>query len=224
MTRRETSQALGPKSAGYQIIGVAGNTKYDSLRHEIQPAMYQPLTNGGAHFELRTAVEPNSLIPVVRDMVNRVDSNLPLFDVRTQSERIEQLMVQERIIARLSSFFGLLALLLTCMGLYGLLAYEVTRRTREIGIRVALGAQQLNVIGLVVGQGIILVVVGAVFGLGAGFGLTRYLESLLFGVRPVDPLTFAAVVILLFIVALIACYLPARRASRVDPMVALRHQ
>ena len=214
----------GPKSAGYQIIGVAGNTKYDSLRHEIQPAMYQPLTNGGAHFELRTAVEPNSLIPVVRDMVNRVDSNLPLFDVRTQSERIEQLMVQERIIARLSSFFGLLALLLTCMGLYGLLAYEVTRRTSEIGIRVALGAQQLNVIGLVVGQGIILVVVGAVFGLGAGFGLTRYLESLLFGVRPVDPLTFAAVVILLFIVALIACYLPARRASRVDPMVALRHQ
>jgi predicted permease len=214
----------GPKSAGYQIIGVTKNTKYDSLRHEIGPAMYQPLTKGGAHFELRTAVEPNSLIPVVRDIVNRVDSNLPLFDVRTQSERIEQLMVQERIIARLSSFFGILALLLTCIGLYGLLAYEVTRRTREIGIRVALGAQQLNVIGLVVGQGIILVIVGAVFGLGAGFGMTRYLESLLFGVRPVDPLTFAAVVILLFIVALIACYLPARRASRVDPMVALRHQ
>ncbi|HKN25558.1 MAG TPA: ABC transporter permease [Candidatus Acidoferrum sp.] len=214
----------GPKSAGYQIIGVARNTKYDSLRHEIDPAMYQPLTNGGAHFELRTAVEPNSLIPVVRDIANHVDSNLPLFDVRTQSERIEQLMIQERIIARLSSFFGLLALLLTCIGLYGLLSYEVTRRTREIGIRVALGAQQLNVVGLVVRQGIILVIVGAVFGLGAGFGLTRYLESLLFGVRPMDPLTFAAVVILLFIVALIACYLPARRASRVDPMVALRHQ
>jgi ABC-type antimicrobial peptide transport system permease subunit len=174
--------------------------------------------------KLRTAVEPNSLIPVVRDIVNRVDSNLPLFDVRTQSERIEQLMVQERIIARLSSFFGLLALLLTCIGLYGLLAYEVTRRTREIGIRVALGAPRFNVIRLVVGQGIILVTVGIVFGLGAGFAMTRYLESLLFGVRPVDPLTFAAVVILLVIVALVACYLPARRASRVDPMVALRHQ
>ena len=212
------------KSAGYQIIGVVGNTKYSDLRREIQPAMFQPFTHGGAHFELRTAVAPDGLIPAVRDVVNSVDNNLPVFDVHTQSERIEELMVQKRIIARLSSFFGLLALLLACIGLYGLLSSEVARRTREIGIRVALGAQQRNVAGLVIGQGTALVIVGVMLGIGAGYGVTRYLKSLLYEVRPVDPLTYAAVVILLFVVALLACYIPVRRAMRVDPMVALRYE
>jgi predicted permease len=211
-------------SPGFQIVGVVGNTKYENLRREIQPAMYVPLTRGGAHFELRTAIEPAAVVPVIRNTVNTVDSNLPVFDVRTQSERIEQLIAQERIIARLSSFFGLLALLLACIGLYGLLAYEVTRRTREIGIRVALGAQQSNVVGLVIRQGIVLVILGCAFGLAAGAGLTQYLRSLLFGVEPIDPLTFVGVVILLFVVALGACYIPARRAAQVDPMVALRHE
>jgi predicted permease len=211
-------------SPGFQIVGVVGNTKYENLRRKIQPAMYVPLTRGGAHFELRTAIEPAAVVPVIRNTVNAVDNNLPVFDVRTQSERIEQLIAQERIIARLSSFFGLLALLLACIGLYGLLAYEVTRRTREIGIRVALGAQQSNVVGLVIRQGIVLVILGCAFGVAAGAGLTQYLRSLLFGVEPVDPLTFVGVVILLFVVALGACYIPARRAAQVDPMVALRHE
>ena len=227
---RHLDQALGeepsshPRSPGYQIVGVVGNTKYENLRREIRPAMYVPLTGGGAHFELRMAIEPTAVVPVIRNIVNAVDSNLPIFDVRTQSERIEQLIAQERIIARLSSFFGLLALLLACIGLYGLLSYEVSRRTCEIGIRVALGAMQSNVVGLVIRQGVVLVILGCVFGVTAGLGLTQYLRSLLFGVEPVDSLTFVGVVSLLFVVALGACCIPARRAARVDPMVALRYE
>ena len=227
---RHLDQALGeepsshPRSPGYQIVGVVGNTKYAYLRREIQPAMYVPLTRGGAHFELRMAIEPTAVVPVIRNIVNAVDSNLPVFDVRTQSERIEQLIAQERIIARLASFFGLLALLLACIGLHGLLSYEVSRRTREIGVRVALGAQQHDVISLVIKQGIVLVLLGATFGVAAALGLTQYLRSLLFGVEPMDPLTFASVVGLLFLIALAACYIPARRASRVDPMIALRYE
>jgi predicted permease len=227
---RHLDQALGeepsshPRSPGYQIVGVVGNTKYAYLRREIQPAMYVPLTRGGAHFELRMAIEPTAVLPVIRNIVNAFDSNLPVFDVRTQSERIEQLIAQERIIARLASFFGLLALLLACIGLHGLLSYEVSRRTREIGVRVALGAQQHNVISLVIKQGMVLVLLGAVLGVTAALGLTQYLRSLLFGVEPMDPLTFASVVTLLFLIALAACYIPVRRASRVDPVVALRYE
>ncbi len=215
-----------PRPPGYQIVGVVGNTKYSSLRRDIQPAMFVPLTRGrgGAYFELRTAIEPAAVVPAIRNIVNAVDSNLPVFDIRTQSEHIEQLITPQRIIARLLTFFGLLALLLACIGLYGLLAYEVTRRTREIGIRVALGAQQRNVLALIVKQGIILVTLGSAFGVAAGLGLARFLRSLLFGVEPVDPLTFVGAVTLLFVVALAACYIPARRAAQVDPMVALRHE
>ena len=216
--------STAPRSPGYQIIGVAGSTKYDSLRREIDPTMYRPLTGGGAHFELRTAGAPTAVVPTVRDIVSRSGDNLPIFDVATQTEHIDQLLSQERIMARLSSFFGLLALVLACIGLYGLLSYEVTRRTREIGVRMALGAQRREVLRLVVGRGIFLAAVGTAFGVAAAFGVTRYLTSLLYGVRPLDPLTFTAVAILLFAVAFAACAIPARRAMSVDPMVALRYE
>ena len=126
--------------------------------------------------------------------------------------------------AHLSSFFGLLALALACVGLYGLLAYEVTRRTREIGIRTALGAQQGDVLRIVVGQGLALAALGAALGIAVAAGVTRYIQSFLYGVRPTDPGTFAGVGIVLAMVALAACYLPARRAMKVDPMVALRYE
>jgi len=213
-----------PKSAGYQIIGVAGSARYDSLRREIHPTMYRPLTGGGAHFELRTAGAPTAVVPTVRDIVGHAGDNLPIYDVATQTEHIDQLLSQERIMARLSSFFGLLALVLACIGLYGLLSYEVTRRTREIGVRMALGAERGMVMRLVVGRGIFLALAGAAVGVAAAFGLTRYLTSLLYGVRPLDPLTFTAVAILLLLVAVAACAIPARRAMRVDPMVALRYE
>jgi predicted permease len=208
----------------YQVVGVVGDTKYQTLRAEIRPTIYIPKNGGGARFELRAAVSPESLLPAVRSLVARHDADLPLFRIRTESEEIDQQLSQERALARLSGFFGVLALLLACTGLYGLLAYDVTRRTREIGIRMALGAQQHDVLRLVIGRGIVLAIFGTLAGIAGAFGITRFLGTLLFGVRPIDPPTFAGVAILLLLVALAACYIPARRAMRVDPMEALRHE
>src|SRR5262249_3919465 len=131
---------------------------------------------------------------------------------------------QERLIANLSSLFALLALIIACIGIYGLLSYQVARRTQEIGIRLALGAQRADVLRIVMRQGAALAVLGTLIGVTASFGLTRYLQSFLFGVKPNDPLTMIAVPVLLITVALLASYLPARRAAKVDPMVALRYE
>jgi predicted permease len=207
-----------------EIVGVVADTKYDSLRKEDAPTTYIPLKNGEVTFALRSAVASSALVPAVRRIVSEVDSNLPVFGVRTQSQTIDRLLFNERLVARLSSLFGVLALLLTCIGLYGLLAYEVARRTREIGIRAALGAQQRDVLSMVVGQGLSLVFSGVFVGIVTALGVTRYLQSLLFGVRPTDPSTYLAVCLMLTVVALLACYVPARRATRVDPMVALRYE
>jgi predicted permease len=213
-----------PKSAQYEIVGVVGDTKYAGLRDEIAPTAFIPLKEGDAHFALKTAINPQALLPGVRKVVSDVDNNLPLFDVRTQTERIERLLFNERLLARLATLFGLLALVLACIGLYGLLSYEVARRTREIGIRAALGAQNRDVLRLVGRQGLVLVALGIAFGTVAAMGVTRSLGSLLYGVQPSDPITFFGVCALLTIVGLAACYIPARRATRVDPMVALRYE
>src|SRR5262249_29619369 len=142
--------------------------------------------------------------------------------VRTLSTFIAATIVQERLLTMLLSFFGLLAMLLAAIGLYGVLAYSVSQRTQEIGIRISLGARSRDVLRLVIGQGAKLVSIGVITALAAALVLTRFLESLLFGVSATDPLTFAAIALLLPLVALLACYLPARRATKVDPMVALR--
>lgn len=213
-----------PKDPGFVVVGVVADARYDSLRREVSPTTYVPSTGGNVNFELRTAINSSSIIPAVRRAVNELDSNVPIFYLRTQSDNIDQLLFQERLIARLSSFFGALALLLACVGLYGLLSYEVARRTREIGVRMALGAAQRNVLGIVVGQGIVLTVAGVAIGTAAALGLTRYLNSVLFDVHPGDPITLAAVATILLSVALLASYVPARRATNVDPMVALRNE
>jgi predicted permease len=215
---------MGPATPGYEIVGVVRDTKYNDLRREIHPMMYEPQSVGGATFELRTAADPQALLPAIREVVGQVNANLPLFYVTTQSVQIDRLLFQERLVARLAGFFGVLALLLACIGLYGLLSYEVSRRTREIGIRIALGAQPEKVLKLVLRQGIALTMVGAAVGIGAALVVTRYLASMLFNVRASDPLTMSAVAVLLALVALAACYIPARRAMRVDPMVALRYE
>jgi predicted permease len=218
------ADANGPRSPGYEIIGVVRDAKYNSLRRDIHAMMYMPQSFGGASFELRTAADPQAILPAIREVVAQVNTNLPLFDVKTESEQIDRLLFQERLVARLSGFFGLLALVLACVGLYGLLSYEVSRRTREIGIRMALGAQPESVLKLVLGQGIVLAIVGASVGVGVALGVMRYLTSMLYDVHANDPLTMIAVAVLLMLVALAACYIPARRAMRVDPMVALRYE
>ncbi len=213
-----------PKDPQREIVGIVADARYDELRRDIAPTAYIPLREGGAHFALRTASAPAALIPVVRRIVSDLDDSLPIADVRTQSQVIDRLLFNERLVARLSSLFGLLALALACIGLYGLLSYEVACRTREIGIRAALGAQRSDVLRLVVNQGLALVVLGSLTGMAAALGLTRYLQSQLFGVRPTDPPTFLAVCALLAMIAFLACYIPARRAMRVDPIVALRYE
>ena len=215
---------LGKKYPICEIVGIVGDAKYQTLRSEISPTVYVPQKEGSATFEVRTITNPEAIIASVRTIVSQLDNNLPLFDVKTQSAQIEGLLFQERLIARLSSFFGGLSLLLACIGLYGLLSYEVTRRTREIGVRMALGARPTDVLRFVVRQGVRLSAIGVVLGILGALGLTRYLASLLYGVRPFDPLTFLSVALLLGLVALAACYVPARRATRVDPVVALRYE
>jgi macrolide transport system ATP-binding/permease protein len=221
--QEDNEQSISPEP-GYLIVGIAGDAKYNSLRREIKPTMYMPLVNNTAHFELRTAADPLALVQLVHGIVSSVDENLPLFDVRTQTEQIDQTLFLERLMSRISSAFALLALALACIGLYGLLSYEVARRTRELGIRMALGAQSRDLLRMVVSQGILLVLVGATIGIAAAIGLTRFMSTILYGVHADDPLTFAGVAILLTVVALAACYIPARRAMRVDPTVALRYE
>jgi predicted permease len=208
---------------GWRIIGVAGDTKYDGLRADVRPVMYAPLAGGG-FFTIRTAGDPQQLVPAIRDLVTRRDSNLAIYRVTTQMEQMNGQMHVERLLAQLSTFFGVLALILACGGIYGLLSYEVTRRTREIGIRMAIGAQRFDVIRMVVRQGIVLAVVGVVVGIAAAFGATRIMSTMLYHVKAMDPLTLAAVSMLLLLVSLVACLLPARRATRVDPLIALRYE
>ncbi|HXY23275.1 MAG TPA: ABC transporter permease [Candidatus Acidoferrum sp.] len=219
----EDEPAKGPQP-GYSIVGMVGNTKYAYLRRGLLPTMYLPLVGKSAHFELRTAGNPAALVGIVRDVVSRADKNLPLFEVRTQTEQIEESLFQERVMARLSSFFGVLALMLACIGLYGLLSYDVARRTREVGIRMALGAERNDVLLQVVRRGIALVVVGAAAGIGVALGVTKFMASMLYDVGANDPATIAGVATLLVVVAIAACWIPARRAMRTDPMVALRYE
>lgn len=211
-----------PPSAGYEIIGVVRDAKYNEVRREAAPMMYAPLSGFAASFEVRTATAPELLVPTIRQVVAQLDPNLPLRDVSTQAQQIDRLLFQERLVARVSSFFGVLALVLACIGLYGLLAYEVARRTREIGIRMAIGAEVRDVLAMVVRQGLALASIGAAIGVAVALGVTRYLKSMLYEVRAYDPTIIVAVAALFLLVALAACFIPARRATAVDPMVALR--
>jgi predicted permease len=172
------------KGRPWEIVGVVGDVKVVDLRQSIDPTVYIPVTSGNASFELRAAGDPAGLIPTVRRVATRVDSRLPLFEIHTQSQKIDDLLEQERFLARVSSFFGVLALLLASVGLYGLLAYEVSRRTREVGIRMALGVQKSDVLKLVLGQGFRLMLTGLALGAAGALALTRFLSSLLYAVKP----------------------------------------
>jgi ABC-type antimicrobial peptide transport system permease subunit len=179
---------------------------------------------GNASFSVRTVADPLAMVSGIRNLVNQRDNNLAMSHVISEDQQIDQQVFVERLVARLSSFFGLLALLLACAGIYGLLSYEVARRTREIGIRMAIGAQQSDVVGMVMRQGLLVALAGVVIGAGASFAVNGLLTKILYHVRVGDPVTLAAVAAILLAVALAACFLPARRATRVDPLVALRYE
>ena len=213
-----------PATEQWEIVGVVGDTKYSTMRHADAPMIFVPDASGAAEFELRTAGDPNALVPEVRDAMAAINNELPLMDIRTQSEQIDRVLIEERFLAKLVSVIGALAMLLASIGLYGLLSYEVARRTREIGVRMALGAAPMDVLRLVLGQGLGLAAAGILLGAAIAAGLTRFLQSLLFGVKPNDPVTFVAIGALLLVVGALASYLPTRRATRVDPMVALRYE
>jgi predicted permease len=216
------------RGGGWQIVGVVSDSKYDDLRKDVEPTFYRALPaaraieSSGTYFEVRTADAPAAVASSIRTIAEHAD--LPLFAMKTEDEQIDTLLSQERLVARLSGFFGLLALALASIGLYGLLSQGVSRRTREIGIRMALGADRVSVLRQVVGQGVSLSVVGIGVGILAGLVATRYLHTLLFGVGSGDPMTLTGVALLLVAVSLAACIIPARRATRVDPLLALRHE
>jgi predicted permease len=210
------------------IVGVVRDVKYVNLRENLRRHFYLPvaqekrLTNLTLH--VKTAAAPEPLADSVRAEVNALDPHLPLYNVMTLAKEIDESLNKERLVTWLTSAFGVLATLLTALGLYGVLTFSVARRTREIGIRVALGAQRRDVMQLVLVQGLILVTAGVALGLLAAFGVSRVIASLLFGIYPTNAATLIAVTVGLFVVGLFACYLPARRATKVDPSVALRYE
>jgi predicted permease len=210
-----------------EIVGVVKNTNAAGLRLSPPPTVYVAYAQLQGDFPTTLAVRATGPLGQAASAIQRaLQSAMPgaLVDVRLLSRQVEATMVQERMMATLASGFGLLALTLTCVGLYGLLAYSVAQRTREIGIRMALGAQGPRVVAMVLGSGARLVIIGIALGLPAAWAASRSVGSMLFGLTPTDPVTVAGAAIALAAAAQMAAYLPARRASRVDPLVALRHE
>jgi len=208
-----------------EVVGVVGRMRSRRLADAPRQTMFFPVSQqsaGNLTLALRTGFEPSAAVPLLRDLVRSLDPRVPLFHVRTLEQQRAGSLALQRMAAALLSGFGALALLLATIGIYGVLAYSVGRRTREVGIRVALGAQVTDVLALVLWQGARLVAAGIILGLAGALAVTRLLRSFLFEVTPLDPLTFAGVIVLLSVVSLVACWLPARRAARTDPMVALR--
>jgi predicted permease len=214
-----------------EIVGVARNAKYPSLKPDYDTgttayvaSLQKPEYLGQMNFEVRTAGNPMNWAPAIRQAVQGLDKNVPLSQIKTQTEQIDETILDERLFAKLTSFFGLLALGLACVGLYGTMSYTVVRRTNEIGIRMALGAQKRRVLGMVLKESLLLVAVGIALGLPIAFAATRLVKSFLFGLTPTDPLALLGSTLVLAAVAALAGYLPARRATRVDPLIALRYE
>ena len=218
----------GPSSTEQiEVVGVVKDARYQSLIEELKPIAFYPHSQNVdslLNFVVRFSGPANNVVPQIRQTIKQVDRNLPIDDVVSFSDQIGRALVQQKLIARLATFFGLLALLLACVGLYGVMSYGVARRTNEIGIRMALGAPGRSVLWLVLREALLLVGIGLVVGVLASLALTKTAASLLYELKPNDPLTIAGATLLLTAVALVAGYLPARRASKVNPLVALRDE
>jgi predicted permease len=218
----------GIRVRDYEIVGVVRDSKYNAIRRAAPPTVFlsylqSPNDGGNMAFEVRTADDPVAVAGAVRHAIAELDSNVPVYELSTEEEKIDRLIRQDRLFAGLSAVFGALALLLAAIGLYGVRAYAVARRTSEIGIRMALGANRAEIKRMILRETGWLALFGVAIGLASAYGLTRYVESMLYGVAPRDLTTFAGAAVVLVAVAATAGYLPARRASNVDPMIALRH-
>jgi len=210
-----------------EIVGVVGDVRYDSLTDAAGPTVYFPhseLTYSFMTFAVYTSGDPAELAPSVRREISALDPQQPVSDVRTMTEVMADTVGRARFSTLLLGLFAGLATLLAAVGIFGVMNYSVTLRTREIGLRMALGAQPARVLMLVLRQGLVLTLIGIGIGLLGALALTRVMSSLLFGVNATDPATFAAIVPVLTVVSLVACYIPARRATRIDPLVALRYE
>lgn len=226
MTHREHSHHI-------EVIGVVRDAKYQSLDERFLPMAYYPYTQYVpewgiglylSHFEVRFSGDPQSIVPEIRRTIGDISSNLPITNVQSMSERVDESIVGQRLVAQLATFFGLLALFLVCIGTYGLMSYAVNRRTNEIGIRMALGAQQAQVLRMVMRETFVLVAIGLAIGIPAALACARITASMLFGVKPTDQVAILTTIFILSAVAAMAGYLPARRASLVEPMEALRYE
>jgi len=213
-----------------EIIGVVGDLKGDNAREKPEPTAYRPILqvqDGGAYactIHIRTASDPTPLTPQVREMINQINDKIPVFGVTTLNDQLHENLNQERLIAQLVSFFGALALILACIGLYGVMAQGVARRTSEIGIRMALGARGGNIAWMILRETLYLVLAGLILGIPAALLGAHLISTQLFGLSPTDPLTLVGAAVVLSVVAMLAGYLPARRASRVNPLNALRYE
>jgi predicted permease len=216
-----------PEQSGQlEIVGILRDAKYDRVRDAVPPTMYVPHLQGrpSTVFHVRTAANPAAVVASIRETMRQIDSNLPLMELQTQTELLDKNLTQERVFAQAYAMFGGLAMLIASIGLFGLMSYNVARRTNEIGIRMALGAQRGDVLRLVMRESMTLVVLGIAIGLALAVAAGRLVASFLFGLAPTDPQTLAVAMAVMVIVSSIAGYLPARRAARVDPMIALHYE
>jgi putative ABC transport system permease protein len=216
------------KSPVLTVVGIVGRVRMDGPSQDSNrvqgyfPFAQFPINNMA--IIVKASGDPNQLIAAAREQVKAVDPNQPIYGVRTMDEIRAESVAPERLNLTLLSIFAGIALVLAVVGIYGVMSYTVTQRTHEIGIRMAIGAQPRDVFRMVVGQGMMLALIGVAFGLVGAFALTRLMATMLFGVEPTDPATFASIAVLLTGVALVACYIPGRRATKVDPVVSLRYE